>query len=162
MNNSVPTTKWLRASVAVNLIFIGALLGDWVNQSRPAPPPMHWATGELDEATRSTIKMMLEERRSAARALRNDMKAVDQALMVVVRADDIDMGELKQALSARRAKQAEYQALLQASIESILPALTPLQREVVVQRMLIEGKPRHPGHTQRGGEHRDHPRQRDR
>ncbi|NDH25567.1 MAG: hypothetical protein EBY35_04980 [Rhodobacteraceae bacterium] len=61
-------------------------------------------------------------------------------------------------LSDRQAKQAQYQSLLQASIESILPALTPQQREVVIRRMLIEGSSRGPAHPQRAGEHRDHPR----
>ena len=39
MNSSVKTSNWLIASVAINLIFIGALLGDWVSHSRRSPPP---------------------------------------------------------------------------------------------------------------------------
>jgi len=162
MNNRVPTNKWLFASVAINLLFIGALLGEWVNQSRRAPPPMHWATGELDESIRSSIKKMLMQQAPAARSLRRDMKAIDKRLMTVVRAEDVDTAELKAILSDRQEKQAEYQALLQASIESILPVLTPPQREAVIRRMLIEGQSRHPAHPKRGGEHRHQPRPDDR
>lgn len=158
MNNRATTNKWLFASVAINLLFVGALLGEWVNKTRRAPPPMHWAMGELDESTRSSMRTMLMQQAPAARALRRDIKVIDQRLMAVVRAEDIDTAELTAILSDRQAKQAEYQALLQASIESILPALTPQQREVVIRRMLIEGSSRGPAHPQRTGEHRDHPR----
>jgi uncharacterized membrane protein len=162
MNSRVPTNKWLFASVAINLLFIGALTGEWVSQSRRAPPPMHWATGELDESTRSSIKKMLMQQAPAARSLRREMKAIDQRLMTVARAEDVDTAELTAILSDRQAKQAQYQALLQASIESIFPALTPPQREAVIRRMLIEGKSRHPAHPKRGGEHRNQPRPDDR
>ena len=158
MNNRVTTNKWLFASVAINLLFVGALLGEWVNQTRRAPPPMHWATGELDESTRSSIRAMLMQQAPAARALRRDIKVIDQRLMAVVRAEDIDTAELTAILSDRQSKQAQYQSLLQASMESILPALTPPQREAVLRRMLIDGQSRHPAHPKRGGEHRDHPR----
>ena len=94
----------------------------------------------------------------AARALRRDIKVIDQRLMKVVRAEDIDTAELTAILSDRQSKQAQYQALLQASMESILPALTPPQREAVLRRMLIDGQARQPAHPQRAGEHRDHPR----
>ena len=80
----------------------------------------------------------------------------------VICAEDVDTAELTAILSDRQAKQAQYQALLQASIESIFPALTPPQREAVIRRMLIEGKSRHPAHPKRGGEHRNQPRPDDR
>ena len=121
---------------------------------------MHWATGELDESTRSSIKKMLMQQAPAARSLRREMKAIDQRLMTVARAEDVDTAELTAILSDRQAKQAEYQALLQASIESIFPALTPPQREAVIRRMLIEGQSRHPAHPKRGGEHRHQPKAR--
>jgi uncharacterized membrane protein len=162
MNNGMNTNKWLIASVAINLIFVGALLGDWFSHARRNPPPMHWATGELDERSRSAIKKILEQQKPVVRALRQDMRAIDEALIEIIRASDIDAGELSRILSARQAKQAEYHAVLQTSLESILPALTPPQREAVVRRMLIDNKPRPGAHPQRGGGHRDQFRSGDR
>ena len=152
MNSSAGTGKWLIASVAINLIFIGALMGDWVSHSRRSPPPMHWATGELDASSRSAVKTILDQQKPVARALRQDMRAIDKALMQVIRAPNIEKNELERVLSAREAKQAEYQVLLQSSLKSILPVLTPPQREAVLRRMLIANNPRHPAYPKRAGD----------
>jgi hypothetical protein len=80
------------------------------------------------------------------------MRAIDKALMQVIRAPNIEKNELERVLSAREAKQAEYQVLLQSSLQSILPALTPPQREAVLRRMLIASNPRHPAHPRRAGD----------
>ena len=67
-------------SLAINLLLIGALAGEWVSGARRPPPPMQWATSDLDEATRARVRQILEEQRPAARTLRHDLRAIDQQL----------------------------------------------------------------------------------
>lgn len=147
MNNGVNTNKWLIASVAINLVFIGALLGDWFSHARRTPPPMHWATGRLDEPSRAAVKTVLDQQKPVVRALRQEMRAIDKTLMEIVRSPTLSTAELERILTVRQAKQSEYQSLLQTSLESILPALTPPQRLAVLRRMLMESKPPRPHHN---------------
>ena len=126
----------LLCSVAINLLLIGAFAGEWVSGARRPPPPMQWATNDLDEATRARVRQILEERRPAAQTLRHDLRAIDQRLMAVIRASTLDPEALKETLSDLRRTNGEYQALLHASLESVLPTLTPPQRVDVVRRLL--------------------------
>jgi len=123
-------------SLAINLLLIGALAGEWVSGARRPPPPMQWATSDLDEATRARVRQILEEQRHAARRLRHDLGAIDQRLMTAIRASTLDAGALNETLSDLRRANGEYQALLHASLESVLPTLTPPQRVDVVRRVL--------------------------
>ena len=155
MSNGMNMNKWLITSVAINLIFFGALLGDWFSHARRNPPPMHWATGELDASSRAAVKAILDQQKPVVRALRQEMRAIDRALMEIVRSPTLDPEELERILSVRQAKQLEYQSLLQTSLESILPALTPPQRVAVMRRMLMESKPPRPPHNNHGGRRHD-------
>ena len=123
-------------SLAINLLLIGALAGEWASGARRPPPPMQWATNDLDEATRARVRQILEEQRPAAQTLRHDLRAIDQRLMAAIRASDLDREALNETLSDLRRTNGEYQALLHASLESVLPTLTPPQRVDVVRRLL--------------------------
>ena len=123
-------------SLAINLLLIGALAGEWASGARRPPPPMQWATNDLDEATRARVRQILEEQRPAAQTLRHDIRAIDQRLMAVIRASNLDPEALNATLSDLRRTNGEYQALLHASLESVLPTLTPPQRVDVVRRLL--------------------------
>ena len=135
-------------SLAINLLLIGAIAGEWVSGARRPPPPMQWATNDLDDATRARVRQILEEQRPAAQMLRHDIRAIDQRLMAVIRAATLDPEALNETLSDLRRTNGEYQALLHASLESVLPTLTPPQRVDVVRRLL-------PGHS--GPPHRHKP-----
>ena len=126
----------LLLSVAINLLLIGAMAGEWVSGARRPPPPMQWATNDLDEATRARVRQILEEQRPAAQTLRHDLRAIDQRLMAVIRASTLDSEALNATLSDLHRTNGEYQALLHASLESVLPTLTPPQRVDVVRRLL--------------------------
>ena len=126
----------LLCSVAINLLLIGAIAGEWVSGARRPPPPMQWAANDLDEATRARVRQILEEQRPAAQTLRHDLRAIDQRLMAVIRASTLDPEALNATLSDLRRTNGEYQALLHASLESVLPTLTPPQRLDVVRRLL--------------------------
>ena len=126
----------LLLSVAINLLLIGAMAGEWVSGARRPPPPMQWATNDLDEATRARVRQILEEQRPAAQTLRHDLRAIDQRLMAVIRASTLDPEALNATLSDLHRTNGEYQALLHASLESVLPTLTPPQRVDVVRRLL--------------------------
>ena len=123
-------------SLAFNLLLIGAIAGEWVSGARRPPPPMQWATNDLDEATRARVRQILEEQRPAAQTLRHDLRAIDQRLMAVIRTSTLDPEALNATLSDLRRTNGEYQALLHASLESVLPTLTPPQRADVVRRLL--------------------------
>lgn len=155
MNNGMNTNKCLIASLAINLIFIGALLGDWFSHARRNPPPMHWATGELDEPSRAAVKRILDQQKPVVRVLRQETRTIDKALMEIVQSPTLDSKELERILLARQAKQMEYQSVLQTSLEAILPALTPPQRVAVLRRMLMESKPRRPPHNNHEGRRHD-------
>ena len=43
-------------SLAINLLLIGAIAGEWVSGARRPPPPMQWAINDLDEATRARVR----------------------------------------------------------------------------------------------------------
>ena len=58
--------KTLLISLAINLLLIGAIAGEWVSGARRPPPPMQWAANDLDEATRARVRQILEEQRPAA------------------------------------------------------------------------------------------------
>ena len=149
-------------SLAINLLLIGAIAGEWVSGARRPPPPMQWATNDLDEATRARVRQILEEQRPAAQTLRHDLSAIDQRLMAVIRASTLDSEALNETLSDLRRTNGEYQALLHASLESVLPTLTPPQRVDVVRRLLRghsgpphrhnpgPGRPPKPGHDCKG------------
>ena len=126
----------LLCSVAINLLLIGAIAGEWVSGARRPPPPMQWAANDLDEATRARVRQILEEQRPAAQTLRHDLRAIDQRLMAVIRASTLDPEALNATLSDLRRTNGEYQALLHGSLESVLPTLTPPQRVDVVRRLL--------------------------
>ena len=126
----------LLCSVAINLLLIGAIAGEWVSGVRRPPPPMQWAANDLDEATRARVRQILEEQRPAAQTLRHDLRAIDQRLMAVIRASTLDPEALNATLSDLRRTNGEYQTLLHASLESVLPTLTPPQRVDVVRRLL--------------------------
>jgi uncharacterized membrane protein len=126
----------LLCSVAINLLLIGAIAGEWVSGARRPPPPMQWAANDLDEATRARVRQILEEQRPAAQTLRHDLRAIDQRLMALIRASTLDPEALNATLSDLRRTNGEYQALLHASLESVLPTLTPPQRADVVRRLL--------------------------
>jgi uncharacterized membrane protein len=126
----------LLCSVAINLLLIGAIAGEWVSGTRRPPPPMQWATNDLDTATRARVRQILEGQRPAAQTLRYDLRAIDQRLMAVIRASTLDPEALNETLSDLRRTNGEYQALLHASLESVLPTLTPPQRVDVVRRLL--------------------------
>ena len=126
----------LLCSVAINLLFIGAIAGEWVSGARRPPPPMQWAANDLDEATRARVRQILEEQRPAAQTLRHDLRAIDQRLMALIRASTLDPEALNATLSDLRRTNGEYQALLHGSLESVLPTLTPPQRVDVVRRLL--------------------------
>ena len=123
-------------SLAINLLLIGAIAGEWVSGARRPPPPMQWATNDLDEATRARVRQILEEQRPATQTLRHDLRAIDQRLMTVIRASTLDPEALNATLSDLRRTNGEYQTLLHASLESVLPTLTPPQRADVVKRLL--------------------------
>ena len=123
-------------SVAINLLLVGAIAGEWVSGARRPPPPMQWATTDLDEATRASVRQILEEQRPAAQTLRHDLRLIDQRLMAVIRASTLDPEALNETLSDLRRTNGEYQALLHASLESVLATLTPTQRVAVVRRLL--------------------------
>ena len=123
-------------SLAINLLLIGAIAGEWVSGARRPPPPMQWATNDLDEATRARVRQILEEQRPAAQTLRHDLRAIDQRLMTVIRASTLDPEALNATLLDLRRTNGEYQTLLHASLESVLPTLTPPQRVDVVRRLL--------------------------
>ena len=131
-------------SLAINLLLIGAIAGEWVSGARRPPPPMQWATNDLDEATLARVRQILEEQRPAAQTLRHDLRAIDQRLMTVIRASTLDPEALNATLSDLRRTNGEYQALLHGSLESVLPTLTPPQRADVVRRLLRDhsGPPR--------------------
>ncbi|MBA4693836.1 MAG: periplasmic heavy metal sensor [Congregibacter sp.] len=130
----------LLISVAINLLLVGALTGEWVSGSRRPPPPMAWATADLDQATRAAIRQILEEQRPIAQSLRQELRIVDQRLMNMVRASDLDADALNGVLSDLRETNAEYQLLLHTSAANVLPLLSPPQRAAVVQR-LLRGSP---------------------
>lgn len=123
-------------SMAINLLLVGAIAGEWVSGARRPPPPMQWATTDLDEATRASVRQILQEQRPAAQTLRYDLRAIDQRLMAVIRASTLDPDALNETLSDLRRTNGEYQALLHASLESVLPTLTPPQRVDVIRRLL--------------------------
>ena len=127
----------LMASLAVNLMVIGALAGDWVRQSWRPLPPMHWATDGMDEGARARVREILEQYRPMAESLRHDLRAIDQDINAVIRVADLSSDDLNRVLTQRRLKQEEYQRLLQTSLESLLPTLTPREREAILQRILI-------------------------
>jgi len=56
--------------------------------------------------------------------------------MTVIRASTLDPEALNATLSDLRRTNGEYQTLLHASLESVLPTLTPPQRADVVKRLL--------------------------
>lgn len=140
--------KVLLISLAVNLLFIGALLGEWVSGARRPPPPMQWATADLDEATRAGLRKILEEQRPLAQALRHDLRGIDQRLMTLISASALDSEALNGTLSDLLRTNGEYQALLHTSLESALPTLAPPQRVAVVRRLL---------HSNYGPPHRHKP-----
>lgn len=131
----------LLISLAINLLFIGALTGEWLSGARRPPPPMEWATTDLDETTRAGIRRILEEKRPIAQSLRYELRSIDQRLMDVIRAPELDSATLSKTLSDLREANTEYQVLLHTSLATILPELTPPQRAAVLHRLLKSAPP---------------------
>jgi uncharacterized membrane protein len=156
----------LAASLAINLMLLGAMAGQWLQQSDAQKPPMEWATRDLSDRARRITLEALNQNGPQARAIRRELRKIDRQLIEIIRAEDLDELALKDALKARQEKNEAYQTLLTASLEAVLPPLQPIERERVLKRMLRGSavtRPPHPkpphasGARSREGERVDQP-----
>ena len=136
----------LAASLAINLMFFGAMAGQWLQQSDAQKPPMAWAARDLSDDARRVTMAALNQNGPQARAIRRELREIDSQLIDIIRAEDLDELALKDALKARQEKNEAYQSLLTASMEAVLPPLTPIERERVLKRMLRGSAIMHPPH----------------
>ena len=140
----------LIASIALNLLVAGALVGRW---TRPAgPPPLSWTLQSVAPEPREQLRGKLRGRQAEVRPLRENMHRAMQDVRAAAATEPLDTAALTAALENARDAQTQYQAFLHGNVVEILASLPVEQRMAVLRRTLEQNgrgekrkSPRPPG-----------------
>ena len=150
----------LGASLGINLLLIGALGGDWLKgRLYSHGTPIHWATSDLDEASRIKVKSMLDQDISVTQSMRSDFRKSQQQLRTIVGRPELDKTALSNNLKEMRKMTSVYQNLLHDSMLRVLPELTAEQRVAVTRRLLRPNHGQKPFDARHGKPSNTHDRQ---
>lgn len=154
-------SRWLIVilliSAALNLLFIGAMVGRFATPStiHPFPPHLGWIVRHLDpeshQSLREDLRMFAEQDRGLRRGLMNSQRSVNDLFL----ADPIDRPALEKQLTKLRAASMESQhALHQSMVEIMLQLDVDERRRVLgaLQRNWREEFRQHRGRPRPGDE----------
>jgi uncharacterized membrane protein len=135
----------LTASVALNLLLVGFLIGRVSGMPRPVAfqantqASIGWMMRNLPEERREVLR---DDAREHFRGVRPELRALREAqkrLFAILSADELDQDALNDVLAELRTRSDAIQAANLALLEHLAGKVTPEER-----RMLAEGLTRHP------------------
>ena len=152
---TMPSTRKLAivlaVSIGLNLFLGGAIASAWLVKRQYAgmrPPPTAGMPGDFD--FRGGLAALGGEARPLAREIRQEYgprlreagKAMHDARREagrMLRADDVDPGELEKALAAVRGRSDEAQAVMHEVLMEAMTKLTPDQRRTFLKAAMQRG-----------------------
>lgn len=152
MNRPSGLSGWLVGllvgSLALNLLLIGVISGQWWSQSRSAPPPLAWAMGEgLLEDTASVLPSF-RERRAVSRQARQEIRTSLARLRGVLEDHPIDQDALRDTLADLRQARTDHEAIIHDMVLNALATMDEPQRRVFLDKLFRDGPNR--GSDRRG------------
>ena len=120
----------LISSLAINLLFIGAIVGRVLNGPPAGPFPNHlgWIVRDLDPAVRQTLAPELQAHAQKVRPVRQEMRLAQRAFHQALLADPLDDVALATALNDLEQTSSTYQALMHSEMLNIFRKLNPDER----------------------------------
>ena len=139
MNRPSGQSGWLTGllvgSLALNLLLIGVISGQWWSQSRSAPAPLAWVMGDgLSEDAASALPSF-RERRAVSRQARQEIRTSLARLRDVLEDHPIDQDALRDALADLRQARTDHEAIIHDMVLNALATMDEPQRRGLLDRL---------------------------
>ena len=121
----------LICSLALNLLFIGGLIGRSVFGGPPGHLPNHmgWMLRNLSDEKRKELRPQLKERSGSLRTVRQEMRQARQRLSAAIREEPLDERALQLALKDLRSASNKFQVVTHENMSTILKEMSLEDRE---------------------------------
>ena len=139
MDQDLPTKKkknrvvimLLICSLALNLLFIGGLIGRSIFGGPPGHLPNHmgWMLRNLSDEKRKQLRPQLKERSGSLRTVRQEMRDARQRLSSAIMEEPLDEKALNLALKDLRSASNKFQVVTHENMSTILKEMKLEDRE---------------------------------
>ena len=121
----------LICSLALNLLFIGGLIGRSVFGGPPGHLPNHmgWMLRNLSDEKRKELRPQLKERSGSLRTVRQEMRDARQRLSSAIMEEPLDEKALNLALKDLRSSSNKFQVVTHENMSTILKEMKLEDRE---------------------------------
>ena len=121
----------LICSLALNLLFIGGLIGRSVFGGPPGHLPNHmgWMLRNLSDEKRKELRPQLKERSGSLRTVRQEMRDARQRLSSAIMEEPLDEKALNLALKDLRSVSNKFQVVTHENMSTILKEMKLEDRE---------------------------------
>ena len=121
----------LICSLALNLLFIGGLIGRSVFGGPPGHLPNHmgWMLLNLSDEKRKQLRPQLKERSGSLRTVRQEMRDARQRLSSAIMEEPLDEKALNLALKDLRSASNKFQVVTHENMSTILKEMKLEDRE---------------------------------
>lgn len=121
----------LICSLALNLLFIGGLIGRSVFGGPPGHLPNHmgWMLRNLSDEKRKQLRPQLKERSGSLRTVRQEMRDARQRLSSAIMEEPLDEKALNLALKDLRSASNKFQIVTHENMSTILKEMKLEDRE---------------------------------
>ena len=121
----------LICSLALNLLFIGGLIGRSVFGGPPGHLPNHmgWMLRNLSDEKRKQLRPQLKERSGSLRTVRQEMRDARQRLSSAIMEEPLDEKALNLALKDLRSASNKFQVVTHENMSKILKEMKLEDRE---------------------------------
>ena len=121
----------LICSLALNLLFIGGLIGRSVFGGPPGHLPNHmgWMLRNLSDEKRKQLRPQLKERSGSLRTVRQEMRDARQRLSSAIMEEPLDEKALNLALKDLRSASNKFQVVTHENMSTILKEMELEDRE---------------------------------
>ena len=121
----------LICSLALNLLFIGGLIGRSVFGGPPGHLPNHmgWMLRNLSDEKRKQLRPQLKERSGSLRTVRQEMRDARQRLSSAIMEEPLDEKALNLALKDLRSVSNKFQVVTHENMSTILKEMKLEDRE---------------------------------
>ncbi|MDG1303513.1 MAG: periplasmic heavy metal sensor [Pseudomonadales bacterium] len=121
----------LICSLALNLLFIGGLIGRSIFGGPPGHLPNHmgWMLRNLSDEKRKQLRPQLKERSGSLRTVRQEMRDARQRLSSAIMEEPLDEKALNLALKDLRSASNKFQVVTHENMSTILKEMKLEDRE---------------------------------
>ena len=121
----------LICSLALNLLFIGGLIGRSIFGGPPGHLPNHmgWMLRNLSDEKRKELRPQLKERSGSIRTVRQEMRDARQRLSSAIMEEPLDEKALNLALKDLRSASNKFQVVTHENMSTILKEMKLEDRE---------------------------------